>query len=157
MQVAGDQIAAAAAEPAQPELHTEVAEDCVHGGLSVFLYHTHVLGWLGKLLLPARWNEGVSLQHCKAYLFDDDVLISGANLSDTCASALALSSPPASVCHAHSIAASDISLTVMTGIFYFATLPALRITWRTCSLRRMGFLRCVMRSHRRWRQTPWPR
>ena len=53
------------------------------GGLRVFLYHTHLLGWLGKWLLPARWNEGISLQHCKAYLFDDDVLISGANLSET--------------------------------------------------------------------------
>eukprot|EP01049_Picozoa_sp_SAG25_P011435 SAG25_NODE_1398_length_3121_cov_27.386168_3_plen_50_part_00 len=49
----------------------------------MFLYHTHLLGWLGKWLLPARWNEGISLQHCKAYLFDDDVLISGANLSET--------------------------------------------------------------------------
>ena len=53
------------------------------GGLSVFMYHTHLLGKLGKRVLPPRWNEGISLQHCKVYLFDDTVILSGANLSDT--------------------------------------------------------------------------
>lgn len=33
--------------------------------------------------LPERWNEVVGLQHMKYYAFDDDVLISGANLSET--------------------------------------------------------------------------
>ena len=52
-------------------------------GLNVFLYHTHMLGKIGKRVLPPRWNEGISLQHCKVYLFDDTVILSGANLSDT--------------------------------------------------------------------------
>ena len=34
-----------------------------------------MLGRIGKGLLPDRWNEGISLQHCKAYLFDDSVVI----------------------------------------------------------------------------------
>jgi CDP-diacylglycerol---glycerol-3-phosphate 3-phosphatidyltransferase len=29
-----------------------------------------------------RWNEVVGLQHMKIYLFDDSVIVSGANLSD---------------------------------------------------------------------------
>jgi hypothetical protein len=53
------------------------------GELRVFLYHTHLLGEIGKRVLPPRWNEGISLQHCKVYLFDDTVILSGANLSDT--------------------------------------------------------------------------
>lgn len=52
-------------------------------GLNVFLYHTHLLGEIGKRVLPPRWNEGISLQHCKIYLFDNTVILSGANLSDT--------------------------------------------------------------------------
>ena len=34
-----------------------------------------------KKVLPARINEVVGVQHIKAYLFDDDLIISGANLS----------------------------------------------------------------------------
>lgn len=34
-----------------------------------------------KQVLPQRWNETVGLQHMKLYVFDDSVLISGANLS----------------------------------------------------------------------------
>ena len=66
----------AAGESGEPEVEQG-------GGLEVFLYHTHLLGRLGKQLLPPRWNEGISLQHCKVYLFDDTVILSGANLSDT--------------------------------------------------------------------------
>lgn len=32
--------------------------------------------------LPARWNEIIAVQHMKAYLFDDDIIISGCNLSN---------------------------------------------------------------------------
>lgn len=45
------------------------------------LYHTPFLRGLTKRLAPARWNELIGLQHMKIYIFDDTVIISGANLS----------------------------------------------------------------------------
>lgn len=46
------------------------------------LYHTPNLRGMTKRLAPPRWNELVGLQHMKVYMFDDAVLISGANLSN---------------------------------------------------------------------------
>lgn len=46
------------------------------------LYHTPSLRGLTKRLAPPRWNELLGLQHMKIYLFDDTVIISGANLSN---------------------------------------------------------------------------
>jgi CDP-diacylglycerol---glycerol-3-phosphate 3-phosphatidyltransferase len=46
------------------------------------LYHTPQLRGIKKKFMPARWNELLGLQHMKLYLFDDTVLISGANLSN---------------------------------------------------------------------------
>lgn len=46
------------------------------------LYHTPDLRGMTKRLAPPRWNELLGLQHMKVYLFDDAVLISGANLSN---------------------------------------------------------------------------
>lgn len=46
------------------------------------LYHTPMLRGLTKSLIPARWNELIGIQHMKIYLFDDTVIISGANLSN---------------------------------------------------------------------------
>lgn len=46
------------------------------------LYHTPALRGVTKRLAPARWNELLGLQHMKIYLFDDTVIISGANLSN---------------------------------------------------------------------------
>ncbi|XP_065349381.1 CDP-diacylglycerol--glycerol-3-phosphate 3-phosphatidyltransferase, mitochondrial isoform X2 [Cloeon dipterum] len=51
-------------------------------GGQVALYHTPELRGLVRMLLPQRWNEVVGLQHMKIYLFDDSVIVSGANLSD---------------------------------------------------------------------------
>lgn len=48
----------------------------------VSLYHTPALRGLTKRLAPPRWNELLGLQHMKLYLFDDTVIISGANLSN---------------------------------------------------------------------------
>lgn len=48
---------------------------------SLSLYHTPNLRGLKKRFMPARWNELIGLQHMKVYLFDDEVIISGANLS----------------------------------------------------------------------------
>ncbi|KAJ1678766.1 CDP-diacylglycerol--glycerol-3-phosphate 3-phosphatidyltransferase, partial [Spiromyces aspiralis] len=47
----------------------------------VSLYHTPELSGVKKLVTPPRWNEGLGIQHIKAYVFDSDVVISGANLS----------------------------------------------------------------------------
>lgn len=46
------------------------------------LYHTPALRGISKRLMPPRWNELIGLQHMKLYLFDDTVVISGANLSN---------------------------------------------------------------------------
>lgn len=48
---------------------------------SIHFYHTPALRGLLKKILPERWNEIVGLQHMKIYIFDDSLLISGANLS----------------------------------------------------------------------------
>lgn len=47
----------------------------------VSLYHTPMLRGITKKLAPARYNELIGLQHMKIYLFDDTVILSGANLS----------------------------------------------------------------------------
>lgn len=49
---------------------------------NVSLYHTPVLRGLRKKLAPNRWNELFGLQHMKLYIFDDTLIISGANLSN---------------------------------------------------------------------------
>lgn len=46
------------------------------------LYHTPNLRGMTKRLAPARWNELLGLQHMKIYLFDDTIVMSGANLSN---------------------------------------------------------------------------
>lgn len=48
---------------------------------TVSLYHTPVLRGLLKKYMPNRWNEIIGLQHMKLYIFDDTLIISGANLS----------------------------------------------------------------------------
>lgn len=45
------------------------------------LYHTPNLGGLTEKIVPKRFNEGFGLQHMKIYGFDNEVIISGANLS----------------------------------------------------------------------------
>nr|XP_032654997.1 CDP-diacylglycerol--glycerol-3-phosphate 3-phosphatidyltransferase, mitochondrial isoform X2 [Chelonoidis abingdonii] len=49
----------------------------------VSLFHTPNLRGLLKCLIPERFNETIGLQHIKVYLFDDNVILSGANLSDS--------------------------------------------------------------------------
>ncbi|XP_043924098.1 CDP-diacylglycerol--glycerol-3-phosphate 3-phosphatidyltransferase, mitochondrial [Protopterus annectens] len=51
--------------------------------IRISLYHTPDLRGILKLLMPERFNETIGLQHIKVYLFDDDVILSGANLSDS--------------------------------------------------------------------------
>lgn len=47
------------------------------------LYHTPHLRGVKKGFLPNRWNETLSVSHVKAAVFDNDVILTGANLSDT--------------------------------------------------------------------------
>ncbi|KOC69434.1 CDP-diacylglycerol--glycerol-3-phosphate 3-phosphatidyltransferase, mitochondrial [Habropoda laboriosa] len=48
----------------------------------IFLYHTPKLRGFLKMIIPDRFNELVGLQHMKLYMIDDDIIISGANLSN---------------------------------------------------------------------------
>lgn len=50
--------------------------------VEVRMYHTPNLTGLRKALIPRRINEGWGLQHIKLYGFDDEVILSGANLSN---------------------------------------------------------------------------
>lgn len=45
--------------------------------ISVGLYHTPMLRGLKKRLIPEKFDETVSVQHMKLYMFDDTVLLSG--------------------------------------------------------------------------------
>ncbi|CAM9018121.1 unnamed protein product [Wickerhamomyces anomalus] len=49
--------------------------------VDIRMYHTPHLNGISKLLVPKRFNEGFGLQHMKIYGFDDEVILSGANLS----------------------------------------------------------------------------
>lgn len=45
------------------------------------MYHTPKLTGIKKKLIPRRFNEAWGLQHMKLYGFDDEIILSGANLS----------------------------------------------------------------------------
>lgn len=49
--------------------------------VEIRMYHTPNLTGLRKRLIPKRINEGWGLQHIKLYGVDDEVILSGANLS----------------------------------------------------------------------------
>ncbi|ODQ78805.1 hypothetical protein BABINDRAFT_180990 [Babjeviella inositovora NRRL Y-12698] len=49
--------------------------------VDIRMYHTPHLNGVKKSLLPVRINEGWGLQHMKMYGFDDEIIMSGANLS----------------------------------------------------------------------------
>ncbi|XP_070581080.1 CDP-diacylglycerol--glycerol-3-phosphate 3-phosphatidyltransferase, mitochondrial-like [Ptychodera flava] len=51
--------------------------------VQISLYHSPDLRGLLKQFVPARFNEAIGLQHMKIYLFDDSLIISGANLSES--------------------------------------------------------------------------
>lgn len=50
--------------------------------VDIRMYHTPHLSGFKKNLAPKRLNEGFGLQHMKLYGFDDEILLSGANLSE---------------------------------------------------------------------------
>lgn len=45
--------------------------------MRVSLYHTPDLRGLLRLLVPERFNETIGVQHIKAYIFDNSLIISG--------------------------------------------------------------------------------
>ncbi|RMZ86187.1 hypothetical protein DV737_g288, partial [Chaetothyriales sp. CBS 132003] len=49
--------------------------------VTVSMYHTPNLNGWKKKYMPRRINEGWGLQHMKLYGFDDEIMLSGANLS----------------------------------------------------------------------------
>ncbi|KAG5519757.1 hypothetical protein PMAC_000030 [Pneumocystis sp. 'macacae'] len=49
--------------------------------VDISMYHTPNLSGLKKKILPSRINECWGIQHMKIYGFDDEVMLSGANLS----------------------------------------------------------------------------
>ncbi|KAL8764184.1 MAG: hypothetical protein Q9184_000153 [Pyrenodesmia sp. 2 TL-2023] len=51
------------------------------GRVEIRMYHTPNLTGLRKRFIPKRINEGWGLQHIKLYGVDDEVILSGANLS----------------------------------------------------------------------------
>lgn len=54
-----------------------------HGDrVEIRMFHTPNLVGLRKRFIPQRINEGWGLQHMKLYGFDDEIMLSGANLSD---------------------------------------------------------------------------
>lgn len=55
----------------------------IAGRAQISLYHTPRLSGFIKKLLPERTNEIIGLQHMKLYIFDNTLIISGANLSDS--------------------------------------------------------------------------
>lgn len=57
-------------------------EQNTNGNCTISLYHTPLLRGFVKKMAPNRWNELCGLQHMKLYIFDDTLLISGANLSN---------------------------------------------------------------------------
>ena len=50
--------------------------------MKICMFHTPNLNGWKKKYMPKRINEGWGLQHMKLYGFDDEIMLSGANLSD---------------------------------------------------------------------------
>ena len=50
--------------------------------VKIHMYHTPNLTGIRKALIPKRINEGWGLQHIKLYGVDDEIVLSGANLSN---------------------------------------------------------------------------
>ena len=61
-------------------LHDNVPETEAHRCRLSFYQTPQLRGWLQRLL-PPKLNEVIGLQHCKVYIFDNSLIMSGANLS----------------------------------------------------------------------------
>ncbi|BDA46159.1 probable CDP-diacylglycerol-glycerol-3-phosphate 3-phosphatidyltransferase [Coccomyxa sp. Obi] len=60
-----------------------LSDQNVETDVSIHLFHTPALRGVLKRLLPPRVSEVVGVSHLKCYMFDDDIMISGANISNT--------------------------------------------------------------------------
>ncbi|KAI9837508.1 MAG: hypothetical protein M1819_007158 [Sarea resinae] len=68
-------------EPSCASLLAPLVADFGPERVEVRMYHTPNLTGLRKKIIPRRINEGWGLQHMKLYGVDDDIIMSGANLS----------------------------------------------------------------------------
>jgi CDP-diacylglycerol--glycerol-3-phosphate 3-phosphatidyltransferase len=68
-------------EPSSASLLTPLIAEFGSERVEVHMYHTPNLTGLRKKYIPKRINEGWGLQHMKLYGIDDEIIMSGANLS----------------------------------------------------------------------------
>lgn len=68
--------------PCSASLLAPLAEEFGDNRVQLQMYHTPDLNGIKKKLIPNRFNEGWGLQHMKLYGFDDEIILSGANLSN---------------------------------------------------------------------------
>ncbi|KXT04884.1 hypothetical protein AC578_3462 [Pseudocercospora eumusae] len=71
-----------APEPSCASLLASLTRDFGTDRVEVRMYHTPNLTGTRKKVLPKRINEGWGLQHMKLYGIDDEIIMSGANLSN---------------------------------------------------------------------------
>lgn len=71
-----------APDPSCASLLASLIRDFGPERVDICLYHTPNLTGLRKRMLPKRINEGWGLQHMKLYGVDDEIIMSGANLSN---------------------------------------------------------------------------
>lgn len=71
-----------APDPSCASLLASLIKDFGPERVEVRLYHTPNLTGVRKAVLPKRINEGWGLQHMKLYGIDDEIVMSGANLSN---------------------------------------------------------------------------
>lgn len=70
-----------APQPSCASLLAPLVDEFGPDRVEIRMYHTPNLTGLRKKYIPKRINEGWGLQHMKLYGFDDEILLSGANLS----------------------------------------------------------------------------
>ena len=71
-----------APNPSSASLLASLIRDFGTDRVEICMYHTPNLTGVRKAILPKRINEGWGLQHMKLYGMDDEIIMSGANLSD---------------------------------------------------------------------------
>ncbi|KAI3335792.1 hypothetical protein F4824DRAFT_144577 [Ustulina deusta] len=71
-----------APQPSCASLLAPLVAEFGPGRVEIRMYHTPNLTGLRKRHIPKRINEGWGLQHMKLYGVDDDIILSGANLSN---------------------------------------------------------------------------
>ncbi|EKG15803.1 Phospholipase D/Transphosphatidylase [Macrophomina phaseolina MS6] len=69
-------------DPSSASLLAPLVEDFGPERVEIRMFHTPNLFGLRKKLIPRRINEGWGLQHMKLYGVDDELIMSGANLSN---------------------------------------------------------------------------